>query len=475
MRHAPDWAPPNGNPWSVGTLAANARAEPRFLADGALAAGLNRERRGAAGRQPGRPAQDRARLEARLLAAPDSDESPCGRTAHHEPGPSPGSADRCCGPRPDGPFRLREAVTVGEQRLLGEVIRIARDQIVVQVYEDTSGLRPGVEVSGSGACSRVRLGPGILGRIFDGLLRPLSDRGRGLCHAGDGRGGPGSFPFDPGLQVGDQLAPGAVFGETGAAVVGNGSQTAMAAWSALPGAAGPARGRGGRDRRGRGLPRGRARVPPARRRRHAARAGHVPRLAGARPAAGPQAPALGRAHGHRPAGHRLPVPDRPRRHRRRPRGLRHRQDGAAGDHRQVVRRRRHRLRRLRGARQRAGGVARGVPGAGGPAQRPAAAGAHRGHRQHLQHAGLGARGEHLHGDHGGRVLPRPGTQRHPDGGLHQPLGRGPAGGLGAPGRTPRRGRLPGLSQQPAGGLLRARGQGPHPRAATSARSPCWGR
>ena len=78
--------------------------------------------------------------------------------------------------RPEGPFRLREAVTVGTDRLLGEVIRIARDQIVVQVYEDTSGLRPGVEVTGSGRLLSVRLGPGILGRIFDGLLRPLSAR-----------------------------------------------------------------------------------------------------------------------------------------------------------------------------------------------------------------------------------------------------------------------------------------------------------
>ena len=75
--------------------------------------------------------------------------------------------------RPDGPFRLREAVTVGPQRLLGEVIRIAREEIVVQLYEDTSGLRPGSQVDGNGQLLSVRLGPGLLGGIFDGLLRPL--------------------------------------------------------------------------------------------------------------------------------------------------------------------------------------------------------------------------------------------------------------------------------------------------------------
>jgi|PlaIllAssembly_1097288.scaffolds.fasta_scaffold50249_2 V/A-type H+-transporting ATPase subunit A len=124
--------------------------------------------------------------------------------------------------RPDGPFRLREAVTVGQDRLLGEVIRIARDQIVVQVYEDTSGLRPGVEVRGSGRLLSVRLGPGILGRIFDGLLRPLSAEGGAYVTPGMGDETPGSFGFRPRAAVGDQLAPGAVLGETGPAVVGDG-------------------------------------------------------------------------------------------------------------------------------------------------------------------------------------------------------------------------------------------------------------
>jgi len=77
--------------------------------------------------------------------------------------------------RTEGPFVLREAVRVGEQGLLGEVIRVREDEIAVQVYEDTTGLRPGVQVSGTGLPLSVRLGPGILGKIFDGLLRPICD------------------------------------------------------------------------------------------------------------------------------------------------------------------------------------------------------------------------------------------------------------------------------------------------------------
>jgi V/A-type H+/Na+-transporting ATPase subunit A len=73
-----------------------------------------------------------------------------------------------------GPFSLRESVRVGPQALLGEVVRIHDEQIVVQVYEDTTGLRPGIEVHGDGQPLAIRLGPALLGRIFDGLLRPLS-------------------------------------------------------------------------------------------------------------------------------------------------------------------------------------------------------------------------------------------------------------------------------------------------------------
>ncbi len=84
-----------------------------------------------------------------------------------------------------GPFALREAVRVGPQALLGEVVRIDRDEIVVQVYEDTTGLRPGTEVDGTGLPLAIPLGPGLLGNIFDGLLRPLSGNRLGVRAARD--------------------------------------------------------------------------------------------------------------------------------------------------------------------------------------------------------------------------------------------------------------------------------------------------
>ena len=56
-----------------------------------------------------------------------------------------------------GPFSLRESVRVGPQALLGEVVRIHDEQIVVQVYEDTTGLRPGIEVHGDGQPLAIRV------------------------------------------------------------------------------------------------------------------------------------------------------------------------------------------------------------------------------------------------------------------------------------------------------------------------------
>ncbi|MBK1719616.1 V-type ATP synthase subunit A [Thiocystis violacea] len=110
--------------------------------------------------------------------------------------------------RPDGPFRLRESVTVGERRLLGEVIRLARDEITVQLYEDTSGLRPGVEVFGSGRLLSIRLGPAILSRIFDGLLRPIGDPRDPYVKPGIREEAASRFRFTPSVRVGERIAPG---------------------------------------------------------------------------------------------------------------------------------------------------------------------------------------------------------------------------------------------------------------------------
>jgi V/A-type H+-transporting ATPase subunit A len=110
------------------------------------------------------------------------------------------------------PFRVNEAALVGRQRLLGEVIRIDGAAVVIQVYEDTTGLRPGDPIRATGAALSVPLGPGLLGNIFDGLLRPLTGQGRyvhpGMSPPGDQR----AYPFKPSVRPGEQLKPGAVIG-----------------------------------------------------------------------------------------------------------------------------------------------------------------------------------------------------------------------------------------------------------------------
>ena len=68
-------------------------------------------------------------------------------------------------------FRVNESVMVGEQRLLGEVIRLDGMNAVIQVYEDTTGLRPGDVISATGRALSVPLGPGMLGNIFDLFTR----------------------------------------------------------------------------------------------------------------------------------------------------------------------------------------------------------------------------------------------------------------------------------------------------------------
>ncbi len=74
-----------------------------------------------------------------------------------------------------GAFSMQEMVHVGNERLIGEVIGVTDEAAVVQVYEETTGLKPGEPVIGSGAPICVDLAPGILSNIFDGIQRPLKD------------------------------------------------------------------------------------------------------------------------------------------------------------------------------------------------------------------------------------------------------------------------------------------------------------
>ena len=114
--------------------------------------------------------------------------------------------------RATGGFHINEAVLVGPQRLLGEVMRLEHDDIMVQVYEDTSGLRPGDSVQGEGLPLSVKLGPDILGRIFDGLLRPLGKITESFITPGIQPPVAGIFPFIPQAKVGEHLSRGAIFG-----------------------------------------------------------------------------------------------------------------------------------------------------------------------------------------------------------------------------------------------------------------------
>ena len=69
--------------------------------------------------------------------------------------------------------RMYDVCRVGNEKLMGEVIQIAGEKTIIQVYEDTSGIKPGEPVVNTGEPLKVELGPGMLGSIYDGIQRPL--------------------------------------------------------------------------------------------------------------------------------------------------------------------------------------------------------------------------------------------------------------------------------------------------------------
>lgn len=109
-------------------------------------------------------------------------------------------------------FRVNDAVLIGERQLLGEVVRLDGSEMVIQVFEDTTGLKPGDELESRGMPLAAPLGPGLIGGIFDGLLRPLTGQGdfvKSGFHAREER----RFPFTPTKKAGERLDPGGIFGE----------------------------------------------------------------------------------------------------------------------------------------------------------------------------------------------------------------------------------------------------------------------
>jgi V/A-type H+-transporting ATPase subunit A len=113
---------------------------------------------------------------------------------------------------------LNELVLVGEDRLLGEVVRIEGDLATIQVYEDTSGMRPGEPAAATGGPLAAELGPGLLGLVLDGVQRPLAAlaaregdflaRGASLPALDRSR----TFRFEPALKPGDEIRGGELLG-----------------------------------------------------------------------------------------------------------------------------------------------------------------------------------------------------------------------------------------------------------------------
>lgn len=72
-------------------------------------------------------------------------------------------------------YLMRELVYLGETQLIGEIIELEGNNATIQVYEETTGIKPGEPIYSTGRPLSVQLGPGIIGNIFDGIQRPLPD------------------------------------------------------------------------------------------------------------------------------------------------------------------------------------------------------------------------------------------------------------------------------------------------------------
>ena len=114
--------------------------------------------------------------------------------------------------------RMYEVVRVGDEGLMGEVIELHGDQSVIQVYEETSGIKPGEPVVRTGQTLSVQLGPGLLTQIYDGIQRPLpklEETMRAFITRGvdaDGLDLVKEWEFKPSAKAGDEVVPGQVIG-----------------------------------------------------------------------------------------------------------------------------------------------------------------------------------------------------------------------------------------------------------------------
>jgi V/A-type H+/Na+-transporting ATPase subunit A len=114
--------------------------------------------------------------------------------------------------------KMFDIVHVGDLGLIGEIIRLVGDTASIQVYEDTTGVRPGDKVENTGQALSVELGPGLLTSIYDGIQRPLDVLQKSL---GDfitrGSVAPPldekkKWEFTATAKVGDEVQPGTILG-----------------------------------------------------------------------------------------------------------------------------------------------------------------------------------------------------------------------------------------------------------------------
>jgi len=118
-----------------------------------------------------------------------------------------------------GGAQMFDVVRIGEMGLVGEIIRLEGDTAQIQVYEDTTGLKPGEKIVNTNKPLSVQLGPGLLKSIYDGIQRPLDvlreesgdfiSRGK-IIPALDQKK---NWDFVPVKKKGDQVAPGEIIGE----------------------------------------------------------------------------------------------------------------------------------------------------------------------------------------------------------------------------------------------------------------------
>ena len=286
--------------------------------------------------------------------------------------------------------RMLELVAVGAGRLPGEVIALDGTRATVQVYEYTGGVRPGEPVTGTGAPLSAELGPGLLGGVFDGMLRRLDAAGDWI------RTGARLPTLDPGRRW--AFEPRALERAGAGSVLGVVHETPALEHRVLvpSGVSGDVEWM---------APAGEYTVgePVARVGGSAISLAHRWPVRQPRPVTARERLSAPLTTGQRALDLFFPVA----------RGSTAAVPGGFGTGKTVLLQqiakwcdaRGHRLRRVRRARQRDGGRAARAAGARGSAHRAAADGAHRADREHVEHARARAGGKHPHGRHGRRVLP----------------------------------------------------------------------